>query len=174
MAYNNSIQPSLPPDTGESPSLGASRIRNLKSALIERLNSWIYGFDTTGVESEIGVKSVPLRNQGTAPSTPTCGVELYAKSGEAYIKDTSGNEVQITNSGVLGNVGTYESKNINTEYLADKNLFLITEFGTITIASDINFTSVILSTGSVTAVVPIGAYYRVASASSGTYKVISI
>lgn len=189
MAYNYFMQPTLPPDTGESPSLGASRIRNLKNALIERLNSWIYGFDTNGSESEIGVKSVPLRNQASAPSTPTAGMELYSKdsdsTAELFAKDESGNEVQITKGGTLANVGSaYVDKDINTEYLAETALFLYAEVpaisATLKVATDINFSSLILnftnSYGETVfhVVVPKGCYYKIQSASSGKYKVIKI
>ena len=103
MAYNHSIDPSTPPNTGEAPSLGASRIRSLKEALIERLTSFIYGMDSAGTETEIGFKSTPLRVQATAPSTPTNGVEVYAKdvSGKAemFVRDEDGDEVKLTNAG---------------------------------------------------------------------------
>jgi len=191
MAYNYSMQPTLPPDTNESPSLGAKRIRDFKNALIERLTSWIYGIDTAGSETEIGLKSAPFRVQTSAPATPTNGVQAYAKdsnsTAELFVKDEAGTEVQITRAGVLANVGTaYETKDINTEYSASTNLMIMFATSsyvtpTVKIASDINFANIEIeyegnSTGQemISLVVPKGYYYKVQSASSGTYKVIKI
>ena len=70
MSYTYNLQPSVPADKGESPSLGASRIRDLKNFLQERFLSKFYGFDTAGTETADGVKELPFVSQGSAPSTP--------------------------------------------------------------------------------------------------------
>ena len=182
MAYTNFIQPSLPPDTNESPSLGASRIRSLKSALIERLNSWIYGFDTAGEESKKGLKEAPFQEE-SKPTAEANVVKLYNKAtsgkSELYCLDEDDNEVQITSGGILANVGDYATKNLNQEYLATENTFVhyanadIFRAVLITIASDLNFASVVYS-GRSAAVAKKGYYYKQTSLDSGTYQTITI
>lgn len=102
MAYNRNIEVDKPPDTGESPSLGAQRIRYFKEAVIERLKNWIYGF-LSDSETDEGLKKAPFKSQDTAPTQEATKIILYSKtvSGipELFARDKNGVEIQITTNG---------------------------------------------------------------------------
>lgn len=107
MAHTYNIDKTKPPDTGESPSLGASRIRTFKLALIERLENWVYGF-LSDSETDEGLKKAPFKTQDPAPSHEDDKMIVYAKNvgtgggkPELFVKDEDGNEIQITSGGVL-------------------------------------------------------------------------
>lgn len=128
MAYSYFLEPSKPADTGEKPSLGASRIRDLKNMLQERLESWLYGFDTAGTESNKGLKYAPHIVQATAPSTAADQVSTYAKdvssSGELYCRNEAGNEIQVTGGTGVKSLGSYVSRSSLTAYQAPKDGFI--------------------------------------------------
>lgn len=108
MAYNYNIDKDKPPDTGESPSLGAQRIRHFKEALIERFQNWIYGF-LSDSETDEGLKKAPLKAQDPAPSQEAGKMIVYAKVvgdiPELFARDKNGAEIQITSGGKLNPAG---------------------------------------------------------------------
>ena len=166
MAYTYFIQPSVPADTGESPSLGASRIRSLKSALIERLNSWIYGFDSAGTESDIGAKMVPFVVQSSNPSAPTNKVNVFAKDvnskAELHVQDEDGDIVKITEAGGVAINGTYVERTALNVYQAVKAGFIFGCQGAVTISDDEAQTvNAITPVGGIMAIVLAGKYYSV-------------
>jgi len=103
MAYTYNIDKDKPPDTGESPSLGAQRIRYFKEAIIERLKNWVYGF-LSDSETDEGLKKAPLKT-GTAPTQQADKIIVYAKDvnniAELFARDENGNEIQITSAGQI-------------------------------------------------------------------------
>jgi len=131
MAYTYFLEPSKPADTGEAPSLGASRIRSLKECLQERLESWVYGFDTAGLETATGLKKAPFIVQATAPDTPTDSIEAYAydvdSSAELFVKNEAGSAVQVTGGTGVKSLGDYVARSSLTIYEAPKDGFI---FGT--------------------------------------------
>jgi len=102
MAWNKNLDIGKPPDTAESPSLGASRIRDWKNAVCERLTNWIYSFKTDDTEIKEGLKKAPF-NTGSAPSQETNKVIVYAKDvagkAELFARDEDGDEIQLTSGG---------------------------------------------------------------------------
>jgi len=102
MAWTKNIEITKPLDTGESPSLGASRIRDWKNAVCERLTNWIYSFKTDDSETKEGLKKAPL-NTGSAPTQEADKIIVYAKDvagvAELFARDENGNEIQITSVG---------------------------------------------------------------------------
>jgi len=112
MAWNKNLDVDKPPDTGESPSLGASRIRDLKNAICERLTNWIYSFKTDDSETKEGLKKAPL-NTGSAPAAEADKIIVYAKDvggvAELFARDENGNEIQITSGGNI-KPGAFNSK----------------------------------------------------------------
>ena len=115
------VQGTLPPDTGESPTLGAQRIREVKDYLAERF-SWVYGMPVNDSEADatlLGVKTIPFGAQGSDPSTPIAGkMTLYAKtitpSGqsattELFMIDDQANVVQVTSQGALNTSAEFRS-----------------------------------------------------------------
>lgn len=125
MAYTYDLEPSVPADTGESPSLGASRIRTLKNFLQERFTAFFYGFDTAATETDVGVKELPFVNQASAPATPTNSVVTYAydadSSSEFYVKNEAGNSVQVTGGTGVKSQTDYTSRSSLTAYQAPKD-----------------------------------------------------
>ncbi|HDP36858.1 MAG TPA: hypothetical protein ENN27_03170 [Candidatus Atribacteria bacterium] len=108
MAWQNNIETSKPPDTGEKPSLGAMRIRNLKKAICERLVDLIYGFkadDTESDETKKGFWKLLLNKLITSPTHETDKGILFTKEVdgkvEVFYKDSTGTEKQITTGGKL-------------------------------------------------------------------------
>lgn len=104
MAYDYPISKNLPPSTGESPNLGAQRIRHFKEAIIERLKNWVYGFASDS-ETDEGLKKAPFKT-GSAPSQEADKVIVYAKDisnvAQLFVKDENGVEMQIgTPTGVI-------------------------------------------------------------------------
>ena len=101
MAYTYDIDKTKPPDTGESPSLGAQVIRYLKEAVIERLKNLIWGFGSDA-ETDEGFKKVPLVTR-TAPSQEVDKAVVYAKDvggiAELFVRDENGVEIQLTTNG---------------------------------------------------------------------------
>lgn len=105
--FNNQWQNTTPPDTGESPTLGASRIRQAKNALLERL-AWLWGFATDDSEMDAaksGAKWVPLNNQSAKPTAVSNQLHVYTKQvagvQELFVEKPDGTEVQITSGGAL-------------------------------------------------------------------------
>lgn len=89
-----------PPDTGESASLGATRIRELKYAVRERLAvDHIALEDETG-EANVGAhKKATFVNQTVDPTAVAGTAILYAKGGEMYARFADGTIVQLTSAG---------------------------------------------------------------------------
>jgi len=106
MAFVKNWDESSPPDTGESPSLGAQRIRDFKQAIRERLaEDHKFVSDETG-ESNIGKhKRVRLIKQTSDELAETDIGVLYTKSisgvTELFWRDDSGNIKQLTTGGKL-------------------------------------------------------------------------
>lgn len=109
MAWTYDYNKTTPPDTGESPRLGASRIRELKNALQERLNVCVY-YPYTGNEVSDTCAGEIRRLLFHEPieTTPT----VAASHGDLRLKDFDGkaeltwtdedeHEVQLTSGGYL-------------------------------------------------------------------------
>jgi hypothetical protein len=112
MSWNKNLEVTKPPDTGESPSLGASRIRDFKNAICERLTNWIYSFKTDDTETDEGLKKAPFKAQATAPTQESDKMIVYAKDvngiPELFCKDKNGVEIQITSNGKIRPIVTAE------------------------------------------------------------------
>lgn len=98
-----------PPDTGESPRLGASRIRELKNALQERLNVCGY-YPYTGTEISDACAGEIRRLLFHAPieSTPTVAenhfdirLKDFDGKAELTLTDEDEQELQLTSAGTL-------------------------------------------------------------------------
>lgn len=98
-----------PPDTGESPRLGASRIREFKNALQERLNVCGY-YPYTGTEISDADAGEMRRILFHAPieSTPTVAANHFdirtkdvAGVAEIFLTDENEAEFQLTSGGTL-------------------------------------------------------------------------
>ena len=78
-------------------------IRKTKTDIGERLSDMFYGF--TSGETDIGVKSLQFRDQGSDPSAISDVIQFYGKSvggkTELFWKDQDGNAIQLTNAGTL-------------------------------------------------------------------------
>lgn len=131
MAYNYFLEPSKPADTGEKPSLGASRIRDFKNMVQERFNDWIHGFDTAGTDELNGLKYAPHVVQASSPAAETDKAITYAKdvsaSAELHCRNEAGNEVQITGGTGVKSLTAYVPRSSLTSYQAPKDGFI---FGT--------------------------------------------
>lgn len=97
---------SLPPDTGEAASGGASRLRSLKVAIRERLEVDHEDLDDA---SHAGKHiQVSLREQAGDPTPATNEGILYTKDvggiTELFFKDSASNIKQITSAGALSGV----------------------------------------------------------------------
>jgi hypothetical protein len=106
MPWFKNIENTNPPDIGESPRLGASRIRDWKEAVCERLKGIFYGFEPDDSESDDtkkGIIGLPFHKQTSAPSESLDKIKLYAKEvngiTELFAKDSAGNDMQITSGG---------------------------------------------------------------------------
>ena len=97
MAYTNTWDGSFegtPSDT-ENISQGASRIRDLKLAIRERMQKDHY-WDPDGTDEDHGEhKWVTLREQSTKPSVSTGKHAVYARSDGVYIEKEDGTEIKI-------------------------------------------------------------------------------
>lgn len=107
MAFGKLWAKTVPPDTGESPTLGAGRIRDIKTMITERL-PFFYGFDVNDGETDetqVGAKYLPFLNQGSNPTVGAGFITLFAKTVstkvELHVKDADGNVIQITSGGAL-------------------------------------------------------------------------
>ena len=104
MAYNYNIDKDKPPDTGQSPSLGAQWIRHFKEAVIERFQNWIYGF-LSDSETDEGLKKAPFKSQATSPDTTVDKAVVYAKDVSGYarlfVKEGDGVESQLVPKGAI-------------------------------------------------------------------------
>jgi hypothetical protein len=108
MPWFKNIENTNPPDIGESPRLGASRIRDWKEAVCERLKGIFYGFEPDDSESDDtkkGIIGLPFHKQASAPSESLDKIKLYAKEvngiTELFAKDSAGNDKQLTSGGKL-------------------------------------------------------------------------
>lgn len=181
MAFTYFLQPSVPADTGESPSLGASRIRALKNALIERLTSWVSGMDSAGTESDIGIKHLPCIVQGSNPSTPTNKVNVFAKDinskAELHVQDEDGDIVKLTEAGGIAINGTYIERTALNVYQSVKAGFIFGCLGSITISDDeaqtVNAFTISIPYGGGSAVVLAGKYYSVSGNVGDKYYYIA-
>ncbi len=121
MAFNFFMQPSLPPDEAESPSLGAKRIRDFKAAIMERL-LWLYGFDAAGTEDKVGAKYLPLNKQTSAPTAESDKLPIYAKEENGvlslFLMRPNGQEMRLTKDGFLNVENVLGAP---TEYTGDDN-----------------------------------------------------
>jgi len=106
MAFTKNWDESVPPDTGETPSLGAQRIREFKQAIRERLaEDHKFVSDETG-QSDIGKhKKVRLIKQDSDILAETDIGILYTKNvnniPELFWRDENGNIKQLTSEGKL-------------------------------------------------------------------------
>jgi hypothetical protein len=98
----NATFESLPPDTGENASLGASRIRAHKLGVRERLeidHSW------AGDAHDGKHKKATLKPQGSDPTLETGDGAIYSKTvatiAEMFYKDSDGNVIQLTSGGFI-------------------------------------------------------------------------
>lgn len=107
-SWNASYEAS-PPTSGESASLGAERIRNLKIDLRERMitdHQWNDGLTTN---SEDGEHSKVTLEQRAAPANLAdrailYGFDIDTGAGlltELYVRDESGNQIRLTERGVI-------------------------------------------------------------------------
>lgn len=105
MAWTYLWNRNSPPDTGESASLGATRIRQFKEALFERFTNWIYSCDGADAETDYGLKHAPLKVQGSAPAAVADKILLYGKDVSAkcelFARDEDGDEIQLTSGGAI-------------------------------------------------------------------------
>jgi len=106
MSKTDPINPNVPAGS-EDPKLGDNRIRALARAVAEILNVDHYvGSDGGSGYSEDAAGEhgkVTLRNT-TAPSAEAAKGKLYVVSGELYYKDPGGNQIQLTNGGILNSL----------------------------------------------------------------------
>lgn len=107
MVWLKQWESSKPPDTGESPTLGAGRIRDIKTEVTERL-PFMYGFDLADGEADNtkkGAKWLPLNKQTTKPTAVTDQLMFYTKQVgsllELFIERPDGTEIQLSNGGGL-------------------------------------------------------------------------
>lgn len=108
MAYNvtwDGAFEGLPPDTGENIASGATRIRSLKEAVRERLNTDHY-FDPAGTDADHGLhRRICFRAQIADPANVANQGFLYTKDVSAKVElfweDEDGNKVQLTNAGAI-------------------------------------------------------------------------
>lgn len=93
----------LPPDTGESASLGASRIRSVKQAIQERIE---VDHSFAGDAHDGKHLKVTLKFRASKPTNDATDGALYSKevSGvtELFYVDDTGAEVQLTSGGLAG------------------------------------------------------------------------
>jgi len=108
MSWTYDLNASLPPDTGEAASLGATRIRQLKQYISERFTDWVYGLDAADAETDdtlYGVKFIPFNVQTSDPTPVANRGFVYIKDVSAKVElhwiDEDGNVVQLTSAGVL-------------------------------------------------------------------------
>lgn len=107
MAYThtwNAAFEATPADT-EDISQGADRIRDLKSAISERMEHDHY-WDTSGTDADHGEHTaVTLREQASDPSTEANKGHIYTKEAggkaELFFQDEDGNAIQLTSGGSL-------------------------------------------------------------------------
>ena len=98
----NAAFEALPPDTGENASLGASRIRDHKKSVRERLeiDHYLAGDAHDGKHKKITVKV-----QGSDPTLDTGDGALYSKTvsstTELFYKDNNATVLQMTSGGEL-------------------------------------------------------------------------
>jgi hypothetical protein len=105
MAYTrtwDSSYEALPPDTGESASAGAGRIRDFKTDIRERMAKDHY-MSIAGTDADHGEHVKVTLRTGSAPTQATDKVIIYGKDVsskcELFAIDEDGDEVQITNAG---------------------------------------------------------------------------
>jgi hypothetical protein len=116
-----------PPDTGESPRLGASRIREFKNSLQERANVDHYWAKTGNEVSDTNAgqhRKVTLHSAIATPSAVTDKGFVYLKTfdsnDELTWEDDQANELQITSKGELKVVAaSIADANVLTVALAD-------------------------------------------------------
>ena len=172
MAFTKAIEPSRPADTNEAPSLGASVIRNLKTALIERLTSWVNGFDSAGTESDVGLKHAPFCVATSDPTAEANKAFLYAKDknsiAEVYARTEDGKVTRITEKGGVAINGEYAEKTALNVYRAVSAGFVFGAKGSITISDDeaLTVNAIVIpneaySYASISAVILAGKYYSV-------------
>lgn len=113
MAFTNSWDETTPTGS-DAASVADDFFRKHRLDLGERLEVMFYGFnasDNSSPEDVPGVKSLPFRNQGDTPSTPSTDYGLvYVKNvdgiPELFYLDDEGNEIQLTSAGSLGSLST--------------------------------------------------------------------
>jgi uncharacterized protein YunC (DUF1805 family) len=111
MAKTDPINTSVPADTGEAASLGASRIRALARAVIELLQKDHYtGASSPYNEDAAGEHAKVTLRETTKPTNVADKGFLYTKdvSGttELFYEDAAGNEKQLTTAGKLNVAAT--------------------------------------------------------------------
>lgn len=139
MALANQFDTSAPPDTGESPRLGASRIRELKNAVQERMNDhngaanqgdhfWPKSGSQVSDNDTGQHRMLTLRQMAANPSTlGSYAVRtdlgwIFQKdvggNGELFWQDEAANVIQISSGGkLLGDAVRWS----NNTYLVAKN-----------------------------------------------------
>lgn len=130
MAWTYQIAQAVPPDRGEKPSLGASRIRQAKQSLCERLAGLIYGCradDSESDDTKRGFWKLPLNKLESAPNSEAEKGIVYTKVvddiTELFYKDDDGNEVKITTKGKLGDAdldAVFKSVTVGETNILDK------------------------------------------------------
>ena len=130
MAWTYQIAQAVPPDRGEKPSLGASRIRQAKQSLCERLAGLIYGCradDSESDDTKRGFWKLPLNKLESAPNSEAEKGIVYTKVvddiTELFYKDDDGNEVKITTKGKLGDAdldAVFKSVTVGDTNILDK------------------------------------------------------